>query len=315
MRTIPIALQAHKAQATTSLCYLIRIGPLRDGTMFGMTSLDRDVTYDDGDGELVYYAKTGHQHSNLASQNDLSVDNGEGETLLASQEEISTYPAPGVTQEMIDARMLDGVEFVIYQVNWKDLTQGHQIQASGPIGEVKTRVGGLVTLELRSWSQYLQQNSVVQLDSLTCRARFGSQYGDPGIDGIFPCTYNAEAEWIEDVEVTAVGSETVREFTAASLGQATDYFKPGLWHWTEGANRGTFQEIESFTAGGGIVLRFTTLRPIEAGDRGNIRRNCTNEWEGPNSCQTFNNRPFFRGEPKMRLSNTIALTVPFAANQ
>lgn len=307
-RTSSPTLQTFKALRITTLCFLTKIGPLPGGAFVCLTSRGRDVIYDDGsgDGPLTYYARTGSEHSAFVSNNDLTVDNGEVNTL----KEIPTYPNTGITQEMIDAKALDGVDYVVYQVNYKDLTMGHEIQGSGPVGEVHQHRGGLITFELRSWTQYLLQNSVVELDSLTCRVkRFGSQPGDE----LYPCMKDISSYWIHDVPVTSVGAETVREFTASSLAQAQDYFAPGLWVWTTGANAGTSQEIEEFDAGGAVTLRFTTRFPIQVGDEGSIRRDCTRKWSGPNSCNDHGNRPWFRGEPFIPVSDVIALSVPLAA--
>jgi uncharacterized phage protein (TIGR02218 family) len=307
VKSISIALQSHYALPVTSTCYLERVGPLADGSFITMTSLDRDVVYDDGNGVLTYRASTGVQLSNLAAGNDLSVDNGETQTL------VPIYPVEGITEAMVDNGELDGVEFVVYKVNFEDLSMGHEVMASGKIGQVRILPGGLITFENRSWSQLLQQNSVCEVDSLTCRVkRFGSQPGDER----FPCNYDITGEWVTGVEVTSVGSEAVREFFADSLGQEDNYFAPGLVKWVTGANAGMSREIEAFEAsssGGGITLLFTARNPIQIGDTFDIRRDCTRRWEGHNSCETYNNRPWFRGEPYIPISDTVGLLVPGAS--
>jgi hypothetical protein len=57
-RTIPAALQVHLNQSVTTTCRLLRIA-LRDGRVFGVTSLDADVTYNDGRGAVTYSANQG----------------------------------------------------------------------------------------------------------------------------------------------------------------------------------------------------------------------------------------------------------------
>lgn len=305
-RTSSVALQLHKAQAATTLCYLNKIGPLPiTGDYVCLTSHSKDFTYDDGTGSLVYYASTGIELSAFTSKNDLSVDNGDAHSLV----ELPAYPSTGITQEMIDTGALDGVRYVIYEVNWRDGSMSHEIQTSGPIGEVRQLRGGQITFELRTWSQYLKQNSVVELDSLNCRVKkFGSQAGEER----YPCLYDLAAEVVAPVAVTSVGAEPVCQFTASALGQATDYFVPGHWVWDTGDNAGTVQKIKAFVSGGVIELRMSTKHPIQAGDTGHPRRDCTRAWSGHNSCETYANRPHFRGEPKMRLADTIALSIPGA---
>lgn len=306
MKSIPIELAEHKALPATTLCLLQKVGPLRDGSFIAMTSLDRDVTYDadDGDGPITYRASTGVEVSNLSATSSLTVDNGESKTL------VPIYPVEGITEAMVDNGELDGVEYSILQVNYMDLAAGrHEAIANGPIGEVRVLPGGLITFENRSWSQLLQQNSVCEVDSLTCRVkRFGSQPGDER----FPCMYDLSAEVWPVAAVTSVGAEDVREFTASTVTQAQDYFAPGRVLWVTGANAGTTREVEAFDEGGGFTLLFTTRNPIAVGDTFIPQRECSRQWEGHNSCETYGNRPWFRGEPKIPVADTVGLLIPGA---
>jgi uncharacterized phage protein (TIGR02218 family) len=308
MKSISIALRNHLALPVTTTCYLQKVGPIdSSGTVIALTSLDRDVVYDDGDGPLTYYASTGMQLSNLSASNDLTVDNGESETL------VPVFPVEGITTDMVDSGELDGVEYVVYKVNYNDLTMGHEVMANGQVGNVRIVPGGLVTFENRSWSQLLQQNSVCELDSLTCRVKqFGSQPGEER----FPCNYDITPEWVFGVSVTSVGADNVREFSAGSLMQPDNYFAPGLVVWTSGDNVGQSKEIEQFqtdSSGADISLLFTTRNPIQVGDTFDIRRDCSRKWEGHNSCETYNNRQWFRGEPFIPVSDTVGLLVPGAS--
>lgn len=235
MKTIPIALQTHKAQFVVTVCELLRIGPFPDGSVIGLTSLDRDVVYNDGAGELIYRAHSGFSGSSQVSTADLSVDNSEAETLIAE------FSIPGVSQEMIDRGILDKAPFICYEVNYENLSDGREILGSGTIGEQKVKVGGLVVLELRSISQQARQ-SIVELDSLTCRVRqFGSQVGDER----FPCGYNITPEWVSGT-VSAAGEEPTRQFDSAALTSPSTYFAPGVVEMLTGNNAGKIVEVESF---------------------------------------------------------------------
>lgn len=315
-KTIPIALAAHQALPATTLCFLQKVGPLPDSSYICLTSLDRDVEYDDGTGSgvLTYYASSGMEPSQLAASADLGVDNGETKTLAP------VYPAQGITVAAVDNGDLDGAQFVTYKVNYLDPTMGHEIMASGTIGEVRITPGGLVTFENRSWSQHLKQNSVVELDSFSCRARFGSMpigTGGGAFEQRFPCNYDLTAEWVSGT-VSAVGAETVREFSSIELIEADDYFAPGLVKWLTGDNAGLENEVSGYVGptsenDGAVTLQFTTRNPIAVGDTFEIRRDCTKAWEGHNSCETYANRPNFRGEPFIPAADAIALSVPGAA--
>ncbi|MGQ4661354.1 baseplate hub domain-containing protein [Lysobacter sp. F6437] len=318
-KTIPIALAAHQALPATTLCFLQKVGPLPDSSYICLTSLDRDVEYDDGTGSglLTYYASSGMEPSQLSASNDLSVDNGETKTLTP------IFPAQGITVEAVDNGDLDGAQFITYKVNYLDLSMGHEIMAAGVIGEVRITPGGMVTFENRSWSQLLKQNSVVELDSFSCRARFGSQpigTGGGAYEQRFPCTYDLTAEWVAGT-VSGLGEETVRVFASAELVQADDYFAPGLVRWVTGDNAGLDNEISGYAGpivdpatDAVVTLQFTTRNPIQVGDTFEIRRDCTKAWAGHNSCETFNNRPKFRGEPFIPVSDVTGLSIPGASS-
>ena len=305
MKTIPATLLAHTAQAATTICDLLKIGPLPDGEYIGFTSLDQDVTYDDGFGSLVYRANTGFNPSAQVASADLSVDNAEAESLDVP----FGGAVPGISQEAIDRGYFDKVEFVVYRVNYMDLSMGHEFGPSGTIGEQRMKVGGMAVFELRSISQQFKQ-SIVELDSLTCRARFGSQTGEER----FPCGFDLTAEWVSG-EVTEVGVDTTAQFTDELLEQAADYFAPGVVEWLTGDNAGRIIEVESFGAGGAVELQFTLPDPIAIGDTFRIRRDCTKAWTGHNSCATFwaaQKALHFRGEPHIPVGDSGVLNSPGA---
>lgn len=317
MKNTSGALLAHMQGSAQTMCGLLRIGPMASGNYMGFTSLDRNVTYDaaDGVGEITYYANTGFQSENLSSTSDLGVDNTTADTLTP------IFPnTNGITVEDIDRGELDTVTYEVFVVSYEDLSMGHLHWASGVLGEQIITRGGLVRLELRSWSQLMKQKSVVAYYSITCRADFGSQpigTGGPAREERFPCNYDAESEWTDFV-VTGVGTETVREFTidsnsSSALEFIDDYYAPGLLEFETGDNAGQSREIESFFDTGETTLLMTTRNPVEVGDTGRIRRSCSKRWVGHNSCLTYDNRQWFRGEPFIPVGDSLALNVPGVA--
>lgn len=312
MKSIPIALQTHMQQYASTTTQLLRVGPLPDGTTRGFTLLDIDVVYDDGDGSIAYKASTGMQMSALVSSSDLSVDNAEAETLLPS----AGYEADGFTRQQVDAGVLDSTPFVVYRINYEDLTAGsHEIVDGGTIGEVRRKVGGLAVLELRALTQRLMQ-SIVERDSKSCRAKHGSQpigTGGGAFEQRFPCGFDLSTAWVAGA-VQVVGAENDREFTDTGLTQAADYFVPGVLRWTAGNNVGQEMEIEAF-ASAAVTLQFPTVNPILLGDEYEIRRDCTHEPSGHNSCRTFFDTAWvehFRGEPYIPTGDTGGINSPGA---
>lgn len=296
-RTIPVALQTHLDTGVTTLCGLLRIAPVNGGSVIGVTDLDVDITYDDGDGSITYSAPAGFIASNIATSSDLSVDNAEATGLLPE------YELP-ISEADIRAGIYDYAEFTLYLVNYMDLTMGHIVLMHGTMGQMRSKDGLSFFGEMRSLTQQLRQ-TIVERDSLTCRATFGSQPGEVR----FPCGIDATALFVS-VSVDSVGEETDRTFTDAGLTQAADYFAPGMLEWLTGANAGRTYEVESFASGGIVSLGFPTAYPIAIGDTARIRPDCTKNWSGTMSCESYNNRLNFRGEPHIPVGDSGSAQIP-----
>lgn len=317
MKTINATLLAHKKLPSTTLTNLLLIGPLPDATYRGFTSLSGTLIYNDGNGAVTYVARTGMELSATSETNDLGVDNAESSSLFP----IPTYEAEGITQAQIDAGFLDNVPFVVYRVNYNDLTTGrHEIVMSGTVGEVTAKYGQTSIFELRSLSQQLKQ-SIGDLDSLTCRARFGSMpigTGGGVVEERFPCNFDTSTTWVAGT-VTSVGSEADIELTDTALGTAyptAAYFAPGVVKMVTGANAGITREIDSYAATGDIVFQFAYPFNIAIGDTYTVRRDCTKNPTGHNSCTTFWTTTWvlhFRGEPAIQVGSSATLSVPGAA--
>ena len=123
MRHRPPALLAHLQQPVTTICRLLRI-LLSDGRVFGVTTLDRDVTYQG----LTYSALNGFDTSIIATDTGLSVDNAEATALVSAT-------VDGITAAMAAAGELDNASWELYIVNWADLTMGHIVLDAGDLGE------------------------------------------------------------------------------------------------------------------------------------------------------------------------------------
>lgn len=318
MKTIPATLLTDLGKGVVLTSRILKIGPLADGTTYlRFTSIDKDETYDSGDGlgSQTWYAATGAQFSTFEATNDLGVDNAEVQTLLP------ILPMPGITEDMVVRGELDTAKYIVYEHKVGGPTDTHTIKQSGVLGRVRFEQGLVMIPELRGWTQLLDQTGIISQTCLDCRSkRFGSQSGE---EREF-CGYDIDGnnEWV-DFTVTAVGTETVREFYSDDLTDAlypTDsdgngYFAPGLVEWTDGGNDGMSQEVESFTGGdsggeGYVSLRFTTRKVIAVGDTGRIRRDCTRKWSGHNSCDTYSMRPNFRGEPLINIGDSAANSIP-----
>lgn len=299
MRSIPLQLQQHKNQSATTTCWLIRIAP-QEGEVVGLTTLDRDVVFDDGRGEVRYLAPVGFQPAAIISKAGPGVDTAEFESLVMPE-----YETP-ITEEAMNAGVYDYAEYTIWEVNYEDLSQGAAEVMSGTLGQMRTVDGVNIFGELRSLlDNYRRQLN--QLDSRTCRAVFGSQPGDER----YPCGYNAEDLWV-DLVVESVGLENTRTFTVSGLSAEDGQYVPGLALFKSGRNAGKRVEIESQTADGEISLRFPTNYPIEPGVGLRIREDCS---KFPDSCKAWFGSDWinhFRGEPYIPIGDEGALLTPGA---
>lgn len=303
-RVIPIALQDHLASDSTTMCVLVKIVPVQPGfASFGITTLDHDVTYDDGTGLLLYSAAIGSEPSVLTSSADLSVSGGESKQLMP------VFDTP-VSERDLSAGAYDYAEFVAYYVNYQDLTSGHHIVLqTGTTGRNTITDSGLSwTAELRGLTQALKQ-SITEKWSLTCRAVFGSQVPTP--QSRYPCKFDVSTLW-HNSTVTAVGLDDTQLFYCDTF---TPEFggAPGFVEWLTGNNAGRTDESESFedTLGPGIIpkvigLTFGAAYPIKAGDTFRFRDDCP---KTPVACKARDNWPNYRGESTIPVADNGALSI------
>lgn len=309
MRFIPPQLLAHKKQDATTTTKLIKI-IAKDGTTLGVTELDKDVTYNDGAGPLIYRAPIGFQPASIYESNGFEVNNSEFESLVVPEYDFD------IDEFSVNAGKWDYAAFIMYEVNYEDLSMGHAILMSGQLGQMKSHNGIQMFGEMRSIADLFRRN-IVQPDSLTCRAIFGSDYSQER----FPCLYNAEELWV-DGEVTSVGVENNRVFFDSTRTEDTGHFKPGMIQFLTGENAGKYIEIEEFINDGTttqIALTFTTSYGIAVGDTYRIRRDCNKQArDSAKGCKHWFGSDWglhFRGEPDIPVGDIGNLTTPGASTE
>lgn len=315
MRSIPPALQAYMDGRATGMTWLVKLGPLLDGSYRYWTMLDRDVVYDPGDGtgEQTWIARVGASMSAFATSADLGVDNAELDLLPP----VASFEIEGITEQQIQSGELDSVRYRVYCLSFEDTSLGHFIWAAGTIGEQRIRGTRLVTLEQRSISNRFKQ-TILDVDSTTCRVKhFGSQPIGTG-GGVpeerFSCEYDLTGEWVSGTVTAADPDDPDLVFTDVDLLQSANYFAPGLVRFTSGANAGIEREISAFDSGQ-VTLNYPTPHPIAAGDEFDIRRDCTRHKEGHNGCKTYHGADWnlhFRGEPAQPVGDTSQIFTPGA---
>lgn len=279
MRTVPPSLQAHLDTRTTTCCFLLKITP-QNGSSFGVTSLDVDITYDDGSGSLLYAAPIGLNTTAFQAASDLSVDNTEAELLISTT----------LTKEDINAGYLDYATFRVYRINWADTSQGHYLEQSGTIGVIRSETDLSGILELRGLAQQLKQN-FSDMYSLGCRAIFGSQVGEEP----FPCNYDAESLWQNATVATVDATDPDMVFTVSSMPTpSAGNYDLAVIQFLTGTNAGLMVETEE-VSGTSVTLRFNAAYEIEVGDTLKIRPDCMKRYV--EDCQDlYSNVLNFRGE-------------------
>lgn len=293
-RNIPIAMLPNLQDDAPRWCYLLKIMPVApDVPELGITTWDEDIAYLG----VPYHARRGYDSQANEATADLAVDNSEARFL------VSEDYFDGITQDAIRRGNYDDARFIQYMVNPYDLSEGHVVITSGTVGRIASVDGLEGTLELRSLTQTLKQKSIIELGSNNCRV---VKLGDER------CKIDVDALWVT-ATVTAVGLETDRVLTVDGPALANNQIWPGLVKFITGANAGRSFEIEG-NVGNVITLAIPTEEPIAAGDELEYRPDCTRLWSGPNSCQTYNNRANFRGEPKRPVSESEQLMAPGAGS-
>lgn len=286
MKTISSGLMAHKRLPSTTLCRLMLV-KCKDATVFGFTDLDIDVIYDDGNGAVTYEASRGFTPSAIQLDGGLTVQNADLTGIIATLD-------TGIDKDTIRSGKLDGALVKIYQVNYTDLTQGHEWLGYGNLGQVTYQDGEYIA-EFRSRSQILKQVNVCELYSLTCRA----QYGD--------ARCGKALAWVAGT-VTAQGGDTISGFADASLTQPDGYFVPGIVEFLTGQNAGRSIEVTGF-AGGFVSLLLPVYYPIIVGDTYRIRIDC-NKHGDETGCKSTDRWgaewwAHFRGEPNIPVGDAV----------
>lgn len=244
-RNVPTVFATHLAGGTTTVCSLLKIKPSSwsSATMFGLTTLDTNVVYDDGsgDGPITYLASYGYTPMDIDTHFNLSVDNTEAAGLLAP------LAADGITAAGIAGAAYDCARFVQYVVNYNNLTSGqHVILNSGQVGQVTNLNGQKVSVELRSLIQILKQTSIIELTSITDRAAYGDARNKMTLHW-----YNSS--------VASLGAEDDRDFIVATI--------PG-YSAAPGEATATVSDVFFFTGDGvtttGLLVD-TAGQPVGAG--------------------------------------------------
>ena len=292
MRDLATYLADHLNEPVTTTCRLLRFR-LKDGSEYGMTTLDKNITYDG----VTYYAINGFDPSVIAADTGVSVDNSEVKALLSTD-------IPGITTQMVQAGELDDAEWEMMLVNWHDLSMGHMILDGGDVGEVRVVDDVVYMPELVSSIMRLRQ-SIGHVWSRSCRAIFG----DPANTQL-GCGVDASALWVS-ATITGIGDEARRVFADSAITLTVDPV-PGRVQWLTGDNASSrVYQVEAFDAATGTI---SLLEPcafdIAIGDTFRIRQDCD---KTPYTCETvYDNWLNYKGESLIPVGDGVGVMTPGA---
>lgn len=286
MKRIPLRLQEHLRKYATTWCYIMRVECVGKwaGVVRGFTSLDEPITYDDGNGPVLYRSDNGFMPAVFQQQADFSVDNSELTGWVTDD---------GITEADILGGIFDAAEVSVYRVNYMDLSMGHEVVAFGTLGETEFDENRW-KCEFRSLTQQAKQ-PYGQVYSLTCR----NQYGDSKCKMPFA--------WVR-ATIDALGEDPNLTIVASELVQPDGYFAPGVVEVISGANAGADMDVDQFFSGGIIQLALQMPMPFQVGDVVRIRVDCDKEFS---TCKAKGNTLEFRGEHLTPVADT-ALAIPGA---
>jgi uncharacterized phage protein (TIGR02218 family) len=282
VRVIPIDLAAHQALPATTIADALLVERL-DGTVFGFTSADTDVTIS----SVLYHASPGLLVTQIDWSAGFNVDNLELTTL---------HDGTVFDQADILSGVWRNADFSLFRYNHADPTDGIDGLMTGTVGEVQL-LQNTVVVELRGLQQYLQQ-PVGMVSTKTCRASF-ADFPQPASARAL-CGLTA-ASFTVTGEVTSVTSNQV--FTDSALAQAADYFGEGILTWTTGPSTGQRAKVKLFS-GGQFTLVSPMIGTVAVGHEFSVIAGCRKRLE--EDCITkFNNVLNFHGEPHRPLVDQI----------
>ncbi len=283
MKSLSPAFQAHLDSGTTTLCHCWRL-VRRDGTVFGFTDHDRDLSF----AGTLFEAAAGFTASAVSSSSGLTVDNLDVVGALTSSR---------LEDGDLAAGLYDDAEIEIWRVNWQASEQ-RVLMRKGKLGEIGRNSEGF-TAEVRGLSHRLNQPTG-RLFQYACDADVGdARCGISLAIGAFTGA-GIVTEVTDNREIIVSGLESY----------ADTWFARGFVTFTSGANLSETLEVKRHSnKAGSVVLELwhTPTETIEVGASFTARAGCDKQFA---TCRDkFSNAQKFRGFPHIP-GNDFALSYP-----
>ncbi|URA06877.1 putative tail protein [Xanthomonas phage Langgrundblatt2] len=251
-KLIPVSLQDAYGKRGTSTCFIIKV-VTRENVVYGFTTADFVVRFDDGLGVVAYKPDEELRPQNIQSSADMTVDN----TKLIG------WFSQTVEQKILSGAF-DAAEITIYRVAYLRLSGGYEIVGYGTVGEIEysSDAKDKRKVEFRSLTQQLVINAN-QFYSLTCRAEFGDdKCGMPFV-------------WFDGTVETLPNQNDYLVFKVNGITQPDGYFELGVIRIVDGPNAGADLEVESWaTNGAQVKLSYIAPYPLTDGTAVRLRKDC-----------------------------------------
>lgn len=268
---IPILLLDALAKPGKSTCFLVKIKSKLTDAVYGFTTLDAAIRFNDGKDNMLFRAYNVLQPQNIQASWDIKdVDNTELHGWFDD-----------IVAQTVTAGLLGNAEITIYRVAYNHTEYGAEIVGFGTVGKAEFSASkqGSRKVEFRGLSDALMRK-VNPVYSITCRNEFGDERcGKPFI-------------W-EPATVLEVYNNLMA-FKVTDISRPADYYNFGVVKFIDGNNANVQMEVESWEADGTVKLSFLTPYAIEDGVELWFRKDCD---KFDTTCiDTYSNILNFNGE-------------------
>lgn len=265
-----------------ALCWVVT---KKNGDAIFGTDHDLDIVVTTGALAGVYIAGANITGADLASSEDMSVDNTEVQGAFSD-----TITLPDLTVDDVRAGLLNNAPVTLFFLNWQSPDDGQCYLRSGFLGELTYDTNNVYKTEIRGLTQLLSQN-IVDTYSVNCGVR---KFGDDR------CKVDVDAISI----VTTAGTITNRKLfqTSGVTTQPVGRFNTGVLIGLTGANTGFTRQVKDDFVDSSPG-KFQTYEPfpddVSPGDTFTTRPGCPRTYT---ACKTFED-PDNPGDPNGNYRN------------
>lgn len=268
---IPILLLDALAKPGKSTCFLIKVKSKLTDAVYGFTTLDAAIRFNDGKDNILYRAHNVLNPQNIqASWAIGDVDNTELHGWFDD-----------VIGQVVTAGLLGGAEITIYRVAYNHLSYGAEVVAFGTVGKAEFSASkqGSRKIEFRGLSDALSRK-VSPVYSLTCRNEFGDE--------------RCGKQFIWEPATISEVYNNLMAFKVTGVSRPAEYYNFGVVKFIDGNNANVQMEVESWEADGTVKLSFLTPYAITPTTEVWFRKDCD---KMDTTCiDTYSNIVNFNGE-------------------